>query len=70
MVLGSPNSVPGGFKLRCQQMVEVGLVESAIAHRVADFQGFPFFLDLIESRIHREDVDVIVGIGDSRIGHV
>ena len=49
MVLGSPYSVTGAFKLRCQQMVEVGLVESAITYRVSDFQGFPFF-DRIEGR--------------------
>jgi hypothetical protein len=64
VVLGSPDSVPRGFELRCQQMVEVGLVESAITHRVSDFQGFPFFLDRIEGRIHRENVNVVMGVGD------
>ena len=42
----------------------MGLVESAIAHRVSDFQGFPFFLDRIEGRIHREDVNAVMGVGD------
>jgi len=64
VVLSSPDAVPGGFKLRCQQMVEMGLVESTIAHRVYDFQGFPFLLDRIEDRIYREDVNVLVGVGD------
>src|ERR1700732_4434242 len=42
----------------------MGLVESAIAHRVSHFQGLPFFLDLIESRVHREDVNVVMGVGN------
>src|SRR5580704_16467470 len=42
----------------------MGLVESAIAHRVSHFQGLPFFLDLIESRVHREDMNVVMGVGD------
>jgi hypothetical protein len=37
------NAVTGDFELCCQHMVKVGLVESAIAHRVSHFQGFPFF---------------------------
>jgi len=45
-------------------MVEMGLVESAIAHRVPHFQGLPFFLDLIERRVHREDVNVVMGVRD------
>ncbi len=71
VVLGSPDAVPGCFKLRCEQMVEVGLVKSAIARRVTYFQGFPFSLDLIESRIHREDVNVIMRVGNpiDRPGH-
>ena len=42
----------------------MGLVESAIAHRVPHFQGLPFLLDLIESRVHCEDVNVVMGVGD------
>src|ERR1700720_4218989 len=45
-------------------MVEMSLVENAIAHRVPHFQGLPFFLDLIESRVHREDVNVVMGVGN------
>lgn len=44
-------------------MIEVRLIESAIADRVSDFQGFPFFLDLIEGRVHCEDVNVIMRVG-------
>jgi hypothetical protein len=64
VLLGSPDSVPASFKLRREQMVEVSLVESAIARRVSHFQGLPFFFNLIEGRIQREDVDVIVWVGD------
>ena len=44
--------------------MEVGLVESAIAHRVSHFQGLPFFLDLVEGRIHREHMNMIMRVGD------
>src|SRR4029077_11798841 len=62
VVLGPPDATSGGFQLCRKQMVEVGLVESAIAHRVSHFQGFPFFLNLIEGRIHREHVNVIMRV--------
>jgi hypothetical protein len=42
----------------------MGLVENAITHRVSHFQGLPFFLDLVESRVHREDVNMVMGVGD------
>jgi|SRR5580704_16832024 hypothetical protein len=45
-------------------MVEVGLIESVVAHRVSHFQGLPFFLDFIECRVHREHMNMIMRVGD------
>jgi hypothetical protein len=37
--------------------------QNPASHRIAYFQGFPFPLDLIEGRIHREHVNVIMWVG-------
>ena len=37
-------------------MVEMSLVVNTIADRTCHFQGFPFLLDLIESRVFSSEI--------------
>src|SRR5207249_1088532 len=57
VAIGSTDTVPRPSKLRCEPMMEMGLVEDSIADRVSHFQGFPFLLDLIKGRIHDKDMN-------------
>src|SRR5262249_34584409 len=65
VLLGSSDTVAAGYELCRQQMMEMGLVERSVAHRVSHFQSFPLFLVPIKSCVHREYVNVVMRVGYS-----